>query len=61
MQELAPENRVRNAVDGVAEPALGRQFLHATRLAFTHPFTDARVEVESPLPPDLEGYLRRLR
>jgi 23S rRNA pseudouridine1911/1915/1917 synthase len=32
---------------------LGRQFLHAARLAFTHPFTADRVEVSSPLPPDL--------
>ena len=31
---------VGDAVYGVTEPALGRQFLHATRLAFTHPFTE---------------------
>src|SRR5919201_5264384 len=27
---------------------LGRQFLHAARLAFAHPFTGERVEAESP-------------
>jgi 23S rRNA pseudouridine1911/1915/1917 synthase len=32
---------------------LERQFLHASKLAFEHPFTRERVEVESPLPPDL--------
>jgi 23S rRNA pseudouridine1911/1915/1917 synthase len=50
---------VGDAVYGVPEPALGRQFLHAARLAFSHPFTGERVEVESPLPAELEGYLER--
>jgi 23S rRNA pseudouridine1911/1915/1917 synthase len=36
------------------ELGLERQFLHAGRLAFTHPFTGERVEVESPLPEDLQ-------
>jgi 23S rRNA pseudouridine1911/1915/1917 synthase len=48
-------------VYGVPDPALGRQFLHATRLAFDHPLTGGRVDVESPLPEDLEGYLAGLR
>jgi 23S rRNA pseudouridine1911/1915/1917 synthase len=52
---------VGDPVYGVPDPALGRQFLHATRLAFTHPFTGARVEVESPLPADLARYLQELR
>jgi 23S rRNA pseudouridine1911/1915/1917 synthase len=52
---------VGDSVYGVPEPALGRQFLHATRLAFTHPFTNERVDIESPLPPDLAGHLERLR
>jgi 23S rRNA pseudouridine1911/1915/1917 synthase len=38
---------------------LERQFLHATRLAFPHPITGAPVEVESPLPPDLQDALTR--
>jgi 23S rRNA pseudouridine1911/1915/1917 synthase len=37
---------------------LTRQFLHATRLAFEHPVTGERVEVESPLPDDLAAALR---
>jgi len=52
---------VGDPVYGVPDPALGRQFLHATRLAFDHPFTGGRVDVESPLPEDLEGYLAGLR
>jgi 23S rRNA pseudouridine1911/1915/1917 synthase len=38
---------------------LDRQFLHATRLAFTHPHTGEPVEVESPLPPELAAALDR--
>jgi 23S rRNA pseudouridine1911/1915/1917 synthase len=49
-----------DAVYGLAEPALGRQFLHATRLAFPHPFTGEPVEAESPLPPELAAYLAGL-
>jgi 23S rRNA pseudouridine1911/1915/1917 synthase len=40
---------------------LERQFLHSARLAFTHPFTGARVETDSPLPPDLEAALAAAR
>ena len=36
----------------------GRFFLHAFRLAFTHPATGERLEFASPLPDDLEGYLQ---
>jgi 23S rRNA pseudouridine1911/1915/1917 synthase len=35
------------------ELGLKRQFLHASRLAFDHPFTDDRLDVESELPDDL--------
>jgi 23S rRNA pseudouridine1911/1915/1917 synthase len=40
---------------------LERQFLHAYRLAFVHPFTDERIEVESELPADLAAALERAR
>ena len=40
------------------ELGLERQFLHASRLAFKHPFTGERVEVESPLPEDLQTAAR---
>ena len=32
---------------------LRRQFLHATRLAFAHPLSEAPIDIVSPLPPDL--------
>jgi 23S rRNA pseudouridine1911/1915/1917 synthase len=38
---------------------LTRQFLHAARLAFDHPFTGKRVDVLSPLPADLRDALAR--
>jgi 23S rRNA pseudouridine1911/1915/1917 synthase len=43
------------------ELGLERQFLHAARLAFTHPFTSQRVDVASPLPPDLARALAEAR
>ena len=38
---------------------LRRQFLHAARLAFDHPFTGERVDVLSPRPADLRDALAR--
>jgi 23S rRNA pseudouridine1911/1915/1917 synthase len=40
---------------------LERQFLHAARLSFDHPFTGRRVDVESPLPADLAAATERFR
>ena len=40
---------------------LERQFLHAGRLAFEHPITSERIDVESPLPEDLAAALERAR
>jgi 23S rRNA pseudouridine1911/1915/1917 synthase len=51
---------VGDRVYGVPDPRLRRQFLHATRLTFTHPFSAADVAVDSPLPPDLQGFLAAL-
>jgi 23S rRNA pseudouridine1911/1915/1917 synthase len=51
---------VGDPVYGVPAAGLGRQFLHAARLAFLHPFTDERLELESPLPPELQRYLDSL-
>ena len=47
-------------VYGVPEPGLPRQFLHATELAFPHPFTGERVEAHSSLPDDLAEFLNRV-
>jgi len=40
---------------------LGRQALHARRIAFDHPLTGERVDVTAPLPADLERLVRDLR
>jgi 23S rRNA pseudouridine1911/1915/1917 synthase len=39
---------------------LGRNFLHAAQLVFTHPKTRKPLELDAPLPPDLEAFLARL-
>jgi 23S rRNA pseudouridine1911/1915/1917 synthase len=49
-------------VYGVAgDLGLERQFLHAARLAFPHPFTGAEIDVESALPEDLAASLEVAR
>jgi 23S rRNA pseudouridine1911/1915/1917 synthase len=53
---LAPGHPVRRAAE-----AIGRQALHAARLAFDHPRTGARLVVEAPLPQDFERALAVLR
>jgi 23S rRNA pseudouridine1911/1915/1917 synthase len=40
---------------------LERPFLHAARLAFTHPADGRRVDFESPMPPDLQAVLDEIR
>jgi len=53
---LAPDEPVRRAAE-----AIGRQALHAWRLAFVHPVTGRRCAFEAPLPEDLERALQVLR
>lgn len=36
---------------------LKRMFLHAAKLAFRHPLTDREIELESPLPAELEAFV----
>ncbi len=40
---------------------LQRQFLHASKLEFTHPVTEKLMEFEDPLPKDLSESLEKLR
>ena len=40
---------------------LDRQFLHARGLRFRHPLTGEEIDIESPLPPDLEIALEQAR
>jgi 23S rRNA pseudouridine1911/1915/1917 synthase len=46
---------------GHASRDISRQFLHAWRIAFTHPRTGVRINFEAPIPPDLAAVLTRLR
>ena len=39
---------------------LGRNFLHAARLEFVHPVTGKPVELETPLPDELERFLQQV-
>lgn len=40
-----------------SHPLLNRQFLHAYQLSFTHPTSGETLELEAPLPPDLQNVL----
>jgi 23S rRNA pseudouridine1911/1915/1917 synthase len=51
---------VGDRVYGRPSAVLGRQFLHALRLAFRHPVDGRPLEFESPLPEDLRQALERL-
>jgi 23S rRNA pseudouridine1911/1915/1917 synthase len=53
---LGRDDPVRRAAE-----AVGRQALHAWRLAFAHPRTGERLVFEAPLPADLERALAILR
>jgi 23S rRNA pseudouridine1911/1915/1917 synthase len=53
---LPAEDPVRRAA-----AAVGRQALHAWRLAFDHPRTGRRLALEAPIPPDLAAALAVLR
>jgi 23S rRNA pseudouridine1911/1915/1917 synthase len=68
--ETGRTHQIRVHLDGIDLPVAGdplygragdlgleRQFLHAARLAFVHPFTGEPVDVTSLLPPDLAAAL----
>jgi len=42
------------------ESTLPRTFLHAAKLAFAHPITNARLQFEAPLPVELAAFLAHL-
>ena len=54
------DNTIQNAKLRAHVRNLGRHFLHAERLAFTHPQTHERVEFRSPLPPELTQLLTEI-
>ncbi len=47
--------------DDATALGLDRPFLHSWRIAFDHPLTGERVEIEEPLPDDLRDALQRAR
>jgi 23S rRNA pseudouridine1911/1915/1917 synthase len=50
-----------DALYGKRSPLLDRHFLHAFRLAFSHPATGEPLEFRSPLPRELEDALEAVR
>ncbi len=48
-------------VRGPESEVFPRQALHAARLAFRHPETGKRVEIEAPFPADMRDLIERLR
>jgi len=44
----------------LARAGLRRMFLHAHRIAFVHPVSAARIEIEAPLASDLDAFIARL-
>ncbi len=41
-------------------PSLGRNFLHAAKIAFAQPRTGQPIQLTAPLPPELRTYLQKL-
>ena len=54
------DNTIQNARLRAQVRNLGRHFLHAEKLAFTHPHRATRVEFSSPLPAELAELLKEL-
>lgn len=55
-----PGARGRSQAGPLALADFPRQALHAARLGFTHPRTNAAVDFTAPLPPDMQGLLEML-
>src|ERR1700738_369981 len=47
-------------IAGNTLPPLGRNFLHAAKLVFSHPRTGERMELRAPLPDELRSFLHEL-
>jgi 23S rRNA pseudouridine1911/1915/1917 synthase len=61
--QVAAQAAQSKAARRKAEPErlrLGRNFLHAARLEFPHPKTGKSLQLEAPLPEELENFLVRL-
>jgi 23S rRNA-/tRNA-specific pseudouridylate synthase len=53
-------NSVKDARVRAAITHLGRPFLHAARLGFTHPASGERMNFTAPLPGELQNFLALL-
>lgn len=51
-------HRLGNAETGLS---LDRNFLHAARLVFTHPQTNKTMDIQAPMPSELEAFLAAIR
>jgi 23S rRNA pseudouridine1911/1915/1917 synthase len=61
--QVASQAATSKAARRNAEPErlrLGRNFLHAARLEFPHPKSGKLLQLEAPLPAELEEFLGRL-
>jgi len=61
--QVASQAATSKAARRKSEPErlkLGRNFLHAAKLEFTHPTTGKLLQLEAPLPEELESFLGRL-
>jgi 23S rRNA pseudouridine1911/1915/1917 synthase len=61
--QLAAQAAQSKAARRKADPErlrLGRNFLHAAKLEFPHPKTGKLLQLEAPLPEELENFLHRL-
>jgi len=62
--QVASQAATSKAARRKAEPErlkLGRNFLHAAKLEFIHPVTGKLLQLEAPLPKELESYLDSLK
>jgi 23S rRNA pseudouridine955/2504/2580 synthase len=44
----------------LAKTGLKRMFLHAHSIRFKHPLTGEELQIEAPLPPELQSFLAQL-
>jgi len=54
-------NTIKHPPLRAAVAKLGRPFLHAARLSFTHPTSGERAEFSAPLPAELQAFLEMVR
>jgi 23S rRNA pseudouridine1911/1915/1917 synthase len=55
------DRRYGGGADEARVLGLARPFLHSRSIAFDHPVTGARIELDDPLPDDLDEALERVR